>query len=328
MFAPPRSTPALSERNTIVALTPAAAELSKELTRVLGNIAKRNIRLKQKSVKGANLVTERTDTKIEEIRSMPRSNYGEIKSALAQARRLDKSAGTRAQSFQKAAKRAYNDDLVDRAKDPNNVIRMTKDELTETFSVQRSRLYGRIRSVKKSINGNNFMTHLAEELLNEYDPKTADHNKLRSLVGHATKYLNYKTLTVQGANDHIEKGVALVGEKYRSWSDAQRTAFWEGVHRETELTGLSSTESIEVVNTAMSDQKMETLFDTAPDGKLRAVIDRSLSGAKAKLARLKRSEARGRRYLKEGFEKHGAEIPESLRSFLLEDEEEDQQFLL
>ena len=311
-----------------MALSPAAAELSKELTRVLGHIAKRNTRLKQKDVKGANLVTERTDSKIEEIRSMPRSNYGEIKSALAQARRLDKSSGTRAQSFQKAARRAYNDDLVERAKDPNNVIRMTKDELAETFSVQRSRLRGRVRGVKKAIGGGNFMTHITEGLLDEYVPKSADHNKLRSLVGRASKYLNYKTLTVQGANDHIEKGVALVGEKYRTWSDVQRTAFWEAVHREMELTGLSSVEAIEVVKTAMSDQKMETLFDTAPDGKLRAVIDQSLSGAKAKLARLKASEERGRRYLKEGFEKHGAEIPESLHSFLLEDEEEDQSFLL
>lgn len=310
-----------------MALTPAAAELSKELTRVMANLSKRNTRLKQKDVKGGDLVTERTTAKIEEIRSMPRSNYGEIKSALAQARRLDKSAGTWAQSFQKAAKRAYNDDLVERAKDPNNVIRMSKDELAETFSVQSSRLRGRIRSVKKSINGKNFMTHIAEDLLDEYDPKTANHNKLRSLVGRASKYLNYKTLTVQGANDHIEKGVALVGEKYRTWSDAQRTAFWEAVHREMEVTGLSSVEAIEVVKTAMSDQKMETLFDTAPDGKLRAVIDRSLSGAKAKLARLKASEERGRRYLKEGFEKHGAEIPETLRSFLLEDEEEDQPYL-
>lgn len=305
-----------------MALTPAAAELSKELTRVLGNIAKRNTRLKQKDVKGANLVTERTDTKIEEIRSMPRSNYGEIKSALAQARRLDKSAGTRDRSFQKAAKRAYNDNLVERAKDPNNVIRMTKGELAETFSVQRSRLRDRIRSVKKSINGNNFMTHIAEDFLDEYDPKTADHNKLRSLVGRSSKYLDTKTLSVQGANDHIEKGVDLVGEEYRTWSDAQRTAFWEAVHQEMELSGLSSVEAIEVVKVAMSDQKMKTLFDTAPDGKLRAVVDRTLSGAKAKLARLKASEKRGRGYLKDAFEKHGVEPPESLRSFLYDNEEE------
>lgn len=310
-----------------MALTPAAAELSKELTRVLANVSKRNTRLKQKDVKGANLVTERTDTKIEEIRSMPRSNYGEIKSALAQARSLNKSAGTWAQSFQKAAKRAYNDDLVERAKDPNNVIRMTKDELAETFSIERSRLRDRIRSVKKSINGNNFMTHLAEELLDEYDPKTADHNKLRYLVSRASKYLhNSKALTVPGANDHIEKGVALVGEKYRTWSDAQRTAFWEAVHREMELSGLSSVEAIEVVKTAMSDQKMETLFDTAPDGKLRAVVDQTLAGAKAKLARLKAREERGRGYLQDAFAKHGVEPPESLRSFLLEDNEEDQPF--
>lgn len=305
-----------------MALSPAAAELSKELTRVLGNITKRNTRLKQKDVKGGNLVTERTDTKIEEIRSMPRSNYGEIKSALAQARRLNKSAGTWAQSFQKAAKRAYNDDLVDRAKDPNNIIRMTKDELAETFSVQRSRLRDRIRSVKKTINGNNFMTHIAEDLLDEYDPKTADHNKLRSLVNRSSKYLDTKTLTVRGANDHIEKGVELVGDQYISWSDAQRTAFWEAVHREMELSGLSSVEAIEVVKTAMSDQKMVVLFDEAPDGKLQAVIDQSLSGAKAKQARLKASYERGRKYLREGFEKHGVEVPDSLRSFLYGDEED------
>ena len=309
-----------------MALSPAAAELSKELTRVLKNITKRNARLKQKSVKGANLVTERTDDKIAEIRSMPHSDYGEIRAALASARRLDKSAGTRAQSFDRAAKRAYNDDLMDKAKDPNNVIRMTKDELSETFSVQRSRLRDRIRRVKKSINGSNFMTHISEDLLDEYDPKTADHNKLRSLVGRASKYLNTsKTLTVQGANDHIEKGVDLVGEEYRTWSDAQRTAIWEAVHREMELSGLSSVEAIEVVKTSMSDQKMKALFDTAPDGKLRAVIDRSLSGAKAKLARLKASDRIARGYLTNAFEKHGLELPDFLRND--EDSKEDQPFL-
>lgn len=296
-----------------MALTVKAAELSKELTRVLDNISKRNTRLKQKSVKGANLVTERTDTKIAEIRSMPRSNYGEIKSALAQARRLNKEAGTRDKSFQKAAKRAYNDNLVERAKDPNNVIRMTKDELTETFSVLRSRLRGRIRNVKKSINGNNFMTHIAETLLDEYDPKTANHNKLRSLVSRSSKYLDTKTLTVQGANDHIEKGVKLVGEEYRSWSDAQRTAFWEAAHLETELSGLSSTEAIEVVNAAMSDQKMKALFDTAPDGKLYAVIAQSLSGAEAKLERRKAEDRRARGYLEDAFKKHGLDMPDFLR---------------
>ena len=307
-------------------LTVKAAELSKELTRVLANVSKRNARLKQKDVKGANLVTDRTDAKIAEIRSMPHSNYSEIKSALAQARRLDKSAGTRARSFDRAAKRAYNDYLVDMAKDPNKVIRMSKEDLSETFSVQRSRLRGRIRGVKESINGNNFMTHIAEDLLDEYDPKTANHNKLRSLVGRASKYLhNSKTLTVQGANDHIEKGVKLVGEVYRSWSDAHRTAFWEAIHREMELSGLSSTESIEVVSASLSDQKMKVLFDSAPEGKLRAVIDQSLSGAEAKLTRLKVHDRKARGYLVDAFNKHGLDLPD----FLIkgnEDFEEEQPF--
>lgn len=307
-----------------MALSVAAAELAKKAVNIGANVSKRLTRLSSKDVQGGDILIARLKAELDEIRAMPVTNYREAQSKEARMRRLDKAMGTRAQGFQKAAKRAYNDDLVDRAKDPNQVIRMSKDELTETFSVQRSRLRGRVRSVKKSINGNNFMTHIAEDLLDEYDPKTADHNKLRSLVGRASKYLhNSKTLTVQGANDHIEKGVALVGEKYRTWSDAQRTAFWEAVHREMELSGLSSVEAMEVVKTAMSDQKMEALFDTAPDGKLRAVVDQSLAGAKAKLARLKAREERGRGYLQDAFEKHGVEVPDSLRSFLFGTEEDE-----
>lgn len=307
-----------------MALTPAATALNKNATRIGANVSKRLTRLASKVVQGGDILIERLKAELEEIRAMPVTNYREAQSKEARMRRLDKAAGTRANSFQKAAKRAYNDDLVDRAKDPNNIIRMSKDELTETFIVQRSRLRDRIRSVKKSINGNNFMTHIAEDLLDEYDPKTADHNKLRSLVNRSSKYLDTKTLTVQGANEHIIKGVQLVGGQYSSWSDAQRTAFWEAVHREMELSGLSSVESAEVVKTAMSDKKMVALFDKAPDGKLRAVIDQSLSGAKAKQARIKASDRKARGYLKDSFEKRGLELPDFLRDY--EDEEEDQPF--
>lgn len=310
-----------------MALTPSASALNQNTTRIGANISKRLTRLASKDVQGGDILIERLKAELKEIRAMPVTNYREAQSKEARMRRLDKAAGTRDRSFQRAAKRAYNDDLVAKAKDPNNIIRMSKDELTETFAIQRSRLRDRIRSVKKAINGGNFMTHIAEDLLDEYDPKTADHNKLRSLVNRSTKYLhNTKTLTVQGANDHIEKGVKLVGEQYRTWSDAQRSAFWEGVHREMELSGLSSVESIGVVKTALSDQKMVALFDEAPDGKLRAVIDQSLSSAKAKLERLKRSNERGRKYLREAFEKHGTEPPESLHSLLYGDEEEQPYF--
>lgn len=197
-----------------MALTPAAAELSKELTRVLANVSKRNTRLKQKDVKGADLVTERTDTKIAEIRSMPRSNYGEIKSALAQARRLNKSAGTRDRSFQKAAKRAYNDNLVAQANDPFNVTRMTRDQLAEVYAVQRPRLRDKVRRVKKGIDGNNFMTRKVDALL-EQDPKSMNHNQLRSLVSKAAKDLQSKTLTVSGAKKQLQQGVEMFGSEER-----------------------------------------------------------------------------------------------------------------
>lgn len=287
-------------------LTPAAAELNKELTRVLGNIAKRNTRLKQKDVKGANLVTESTDAKIGEIRSMPRSNYGEIKAALAQARRLDKSAGTRAQSFQKAAKRAYNDDLVAQASDPNSMIGMTKDQLYEAYSIQRRRLRGRLRNVIKEV-GNNFMTRRAEKLLDN-DPKDMTLNQLRSISSKTSNALKSQTLTVAGANSHIKKGVALVGEDYRTWSDEQRTVFWMKVHQEMELSGLSSTNAMDVVKTAVNDKKFYYKFRTSKTTReLDITLGQSLADVKAKERRRKIDEEVGDTILREMFKKHGVD---------------------
>lgn len=286
-----------------MALTPAAADLSKELTRVLGNIAKRNARLKQKSVKGANLVTERTDAKIEEIRSMPRSNYGEIKSALAQARRLDKAPGTRAQSFQKAAKRAYNDDLVARVSDPNTMSRMTKDQLSEAHAVLRSRLSGRLRNVVNSV-GNNFMTRRAEKLMD--NPKNMSLNQLRSITSKTSNALKTQTLTVAGAKSHIEKSVEIVGEDYRTWSDEQRTAFWNAVHREMEASGLSSTYSIDIVKTAVNDSKFYYKFRTSKTtGELDVIIGQSLADVEAKERRRVNDERTGNTIIEEEFRKYG-----------------------
>lgn len=287
-------------------LTPAAAALSKELTRVLGNIAKRNTRLKQKDVKGANLVTDRTDTQIKEIRSMPRSNYGEIKSALAQAHRLDKSAGTRAGSFQKAAKRAYNDDLVAQVSNPNTMSRMTKDQLAEVYAIQRSRLRSRLRNVTKAV-GNNFMTRRAEKLLDN-DPKNMSLNQLRSISSKTSNALNAKTLTVAGANSHIEKGVALVGEDYRTWSDEQRTVFWNKVHQEMELSGLSSTNSFEVVKTAVYDKKYYYKFITSKTtGEMDLILGQSLDDVEAKERRMEIDKEVGDTIINEMFKKHGVD---------------------
>lgn len=287
-----------------MALPVAAANLNKELTRVLGNISKRNTRLKQKDVKGGNLVTERTDVMIAEIRSMPRSNYNEIKSALAQARSLNKTAGTWANKFQKAAKRAYNDDLLAQLDNPITMSRMTKDQLYEAYTVQRSRLRGRLRSVINAA-GNNFMTRRAEKLLDNV-PKSMSLNQMRSVASKTAAALKSKTLTVAGANDHIEKGVAIVGEVYRTWTDEQRTAFWEAVHREKEMSGLSSTDSIEVVNTAVNDQKYSYEFITTSDaGELKAITARSLADLQAKKKRMEIEDQAARTIFEDAFKKHG-----------------------
>lgn len=295
-----------------MALTPAAAALRSNATRIGANISKRLTRLASKDVQGGDILIARLKAELDEIRAMPVTNYREARSKEARMRRLDKAAGTRDRSFQKAAKRAYNDDLVAQAKDPNKIIRMSKDQLAETFTIQRSRLRDRVRSVKESV-GNNYMTHLAEDLLDEYDPETADHNKLRSLVNRSSKYLSTKTLSVKGANDHIEKGVKLVGEQYRTWSDRQRSAFWNAVHREMELSGLSSTAAIEVVKTAMTDSKLQAVFsEDESTGVLTAYIGQSLHEAKAKAKRAEMDKQMGDEYFRQAFEGKGLEMPFSL----------------
>ena len=304
-----------------MALTPATTALIKNTTRIGANISKRLTRLASKDVKGGDILISRLKAELDEIRSMPVTNYREAQSKEARMRRLDKAAGTRAQSFQKAAKRAYNDDLVAQAKDPNKIIRMSKDQLTETYAIHRSRLRDRIRRVKESV-GNNYMTHIAEALLDDYDPKSVDHNKLRSLISRSNKYLNTKTLTVHGANAHIEKGVDLVGEHYRTWSDKQRTAFWNAIHREMEVSGLSSTAAIEVVKTAMTDSKLQTVFnEDASTGELTAYIGRSLNEAKVKAKRAEMDRRMGDEYFRQAFEKKGLEMP-----FSLSDSEKDNPF--
>ena len=304
-----------------MALSPAAAALNKNATRIGANISKRLTRLASKDVQGGDILIESLKAELEEIRAIPVTNYREAQSKEARMRRLDKAAGTRARSFQKAARRAYNDDLVAQAKDPYKIIRMSKDQLVETYAIQHSRLRDRIRRVKESV-GSNYMTHLAEDLLDEYDPKTADHNKLRSLVNRSSKYLSTKTLTVQGANAHIEKGIELVGDQYRTWSNKQRTAFWNTVHRERELSGLSSTSAVEVVKAAMTDSKLQTVFsEDVSTGELTAYIGQSLNEAKAKAKRAELDRQMGDEYLRQAFEKKGLEMP-----FLLSDSEKDNPF--
>ena len=305
-----------------MALTPAAAALNKNTSRIGANISKRLTRLASKDVKGGDILIERLKAELEEIMATPVTNYREAQSKEARMRRLDKAAGTRARTFQKAAKRAYNDDLVAQAKDPNKIIRMSKDQLAETFAIQRSRLRDRVRGVKESV-GNNYMTRLAEGLLDDYDPKTADHNKLRSLVNRSSKYLSTKTLSVKGANAHIEKGVELVGEQYRTWSDKQRSAFWKAVHLEMELNGLSSTAAIEVVKTAMTDSKLQAVFsEDVSTGELTVYIGQSLNEAKAKAKRAEMDRQMGDEYYRQAFEKKGLEMP-----FSLSDSEKDDPFI-
>ena len=289
-----------------MALTPKAIELRNNATRLGANISKRLTRLAAKTVVGGDLVIERMKAELEEIRAMPVTNYREAQSKAARMRRLDKAAGTRDRSFRKAAKRAHNDDLVAQANDPNKLIRMTKDQLQETYSVQRSRLYDRVKRVKQTIDGNNFMTHRAENLLKE---KTADAsiNRLRYLVRSSTKALKSKSLTPEGASEIIQRGVDMFGSIYLELNDEQRSALWKAMRREMELNSISSPDAIELVKVAVESVKKKFGFiKSLSSDELIAVIGDSMSDVEVRLKRVEIDDRNSSDIIRRGKEKWGS----------------------
>lgn len=296
-------------------LSVAARLLLKDAQRQLANANKRITRLAQKDIQGGDLVVERAKAEIEAIKSLPTSNYREVQTVAARARRLDQSAGTRAQSFQRAATRVYRDDLVDRAKDPFTVSRMTKDELAEVYSIQRSRLRDRLRHVRDAV-GENYMTHVAQKILDDYDPQ-ADHNKLRSLVGRSSKALSSKTLSPKGAREQIQQGVEMFGDVYLDMTDEQRRALWDALHRQSEVMNLGSPEVAELVHAVMSDQNFKAMFfRSSSSGEMQAVIGQGFKDTKIKQKKAMIDDRIARNILMRGFERDGAELPDSLREYI------------
>lgn len=300
-----------------MALSLAAAALRSNATRIGANISKRLTRLASKDIQGGDILVTRLKAELEEIRAMPVTNYREAQSKEARMRRLDKATGTRDQSFQKAAKRAYRDDLVAQANVPFNVTRMSRDQLSEVYAIQRSRLRDKVRRVKKGIDGNNFMTRRVDALL-EQDPKSMNHNQLRSVVSKAANHLNAKTLTVSGAKKQLQQGVEMFGDAYNQMNDEQRGAVWEAMHRQMEYLGLASGDAAEIVNGVVNDQKYKAMFLTAPTGELQAVIGQGLNDTRAMYHKAQVENRVARKILKRGFEKKGTPLPD----FLLEDEED------
>lgn len=287
-------------------LTPAAAALSSKASKIGANISKRLTRLGAKNVKGGDILLERLTSELAEIRAMPVTNYREAQSKEARMRRLDRKAATRASSFQKAAKRAYNDRLTEIANDPNAIIRMNKEQLRETLTVQRSRLRDRVRSVRKTIDGNNFLTRRAENLLKE-SSKDATHNRLRSLVSHSSKALKSKSLTPAGAKELVERGVELFGEHYRNLTDEQRSALWKAMRREMEVSSLSSPDAIEIIKTAMEQgyKKFGFTKSTVTD-ELIAALGNSMDDVNVELKRIEIDQRNSQAIIERGMKKWGS----------------------
>ena len=291
-----------------MALSVAAAALRNNATRIGANISKRLTRLAAKDIQGGDILVARLKAELEEIRAMPVTNYREAQSKEARMRRLDKAAGTRDRTFQKAAKRAYRDDLVAQANGPDKFIHMTKEQLQEALSVQRSRLRDRVR------HGDTFMARRAENLLKE---KTAGAsiNRLRHLSSSSAKALRSKSLTPGGAKEIVQHGVDMFGDVYLELDDEQRGALWKAMRREMELNSISSPDAIEIVKTAVeSTEKKYGFIRSLTSNELLAVIGDSASDVEVKLKRLEIDDRNSSDIIKRGKEKWGSE-PDPLASW-------------
>ena len=289
-------------------LSAAAAALNKDTTRIGANISKRITRLASKNVKGGDIVIDRLRVELAAIRAMRVTNYREAQTKRARMRHLDESAGTRARTFQKVAKRAYNDYLVDKAKDPNVLIRMSKEQLKETLIAQRTRLRTRVRNVLQSIGGDNFMTRRAENLMKE-KTTNASINRLRYLVNNSAKALKTKSLTPQGAKEIIQRGVEMFGDIYLELDDEQRGALWKSMRREMELNSISSPDAIEVIKTAVESAKKKFDFTRVSSGELLAVIGDSMSDVEVKIKRAEIDDRNSSEIIRRGKEKWGSKPP-------------------
>lgn len=289
-----------------MALSVAAAALRSNATRIGANISKRLTRLAAKDVQGGDILVARLKAELNEIRAMPVTNYREAQAKEARMRRLDKAAGTRDRSFQKAAKRAYNDDLVNQANDPNKLIRMTREQLQDVHAVQHSRLRDRVRRVKQSIDGSNFMTQRVENLMKE---KTAGAsiNRLRSLVNSSAKALKAKSLTPGGAKEIVQRGVDMFGDVYQELDDEQRSALWKAMRREMELNSISSPDAIELVKIAVESARKKFGFvRSLSSNELLAVIGDSSSDVEVKLKRIEIDDRNSSDIISRGKEKWGS----------------------
>lgn len=195
---------------------------------------------------------------------------------------------------------------MEKAKDPNKIIRMTADELSATLSAQRSRLRSRVRNVKKAIGGDNIMTHRAENLMKE-KTSGASINRLRSLVNNSAKALKSKSLTPDGAKVIVQRGVDMFGEVYLELDDEQRSALWKAMRREMELNSISSPDAAEIIKTALESAKKKFAFTRdSTSGELLAAIGDSTSDAEVKAKRLEIDSRNSAAIISRGKKKWGS----------------------
>lgn len=220
----------------IIARSLTFAAAKQEGARLSRNIGRRVARLEER---GINTKAIR-DYRALEAAGAPQTR-NEAVSRVSTLQRLDKAAGARSATAEtvhrKEAHRAENRAKMDRSRDFGTLNQMGTDEIAEAYKLRRRKIMGDKRRVERSLGENPDGTQRSNHALQKLDevlasiPEDPSRRQMLSILTKFNTIENYEGMTVTGARRQETRGQEMFGDAYKGWSDKERGAVWDEVHR-------------------------------------------------------------------------------------------------
>lgn len=286
------------------------SEAAAEINRLNANINKRVNRISKMGIQ-----TEAIEQfLVNRMEGKPETRNAAV-SMVAKLRKLDLNPGTRVATAAKTKAREFvsarRAELRRKSKDPNQLIKMGRDELIETARILRSDTRDRIRRVRKAA-GTTYGVEQAEDTIEEMDLESGSRNSILAAVSNLNRITNFKSLTPSGAKEINAWTTDIFGTAYDSYTKDQKSALWDEMHRIMEKESLTSGTALEIVRTTLKkDSKVVFHSEVQPDGtsKVVANIGGSLSEAEALASRREAQNTLIDKYFNESIRKRKERAP-------------------
>lgn len=261
-------------------------EAKVEAQRLTQNIAKRAKRIGMEGIRTAAIEAFFDITLGDE----PETRNEAVK-RVAQLRKINADAGTFLRTAAKVKARENtaqrNARIRDRAKDPNQLMTMTRDEAIEAAKLIRRDHMARIRRTRAAV-GDSFGVTRAMKTIEAMDLENGTLNAIRSSISEMIKQTAYKTLTPSGAKAVEDRTTDIFGPEYKNYTTAEQSALWDAMGDLMKAESKSSGEALEMIRAyTKAGIKTHFTYDEKPDGTVivTAHIGHDASEAQAKAAR-------------------------------------------